>query len=191
MEGASLGTWASRWWQWAKNPAVGKDPVLDETGAFASVGQDYRFPVWFLAGSYYTTPIKRKCEVPEGRPLFFPIINTLGGACFSSPTFDCLQLRMEARNDMAKVQKIYFKLDGESLENPEKYYEESPDCFQVKSNNPKKGFAAGFWVMLKPLPAGQHVLQFGADAPGFFSQNIEYLITVKPAGTLSVGLGKN
>jgi hypothetical protein len=38
------------------------------------IGQ--RGPVWFLAGARSGEPVTRRCSIPEGVALFFPVINT-------------------------------------------------------------------------------------------------------------------
>ena len=78
-----------------------------------------------------------------------------------------------------RVQKIYLQLDGESLKNPQNYYEESLEAYQMEEGAPKKGCCGGYWVMLKPLPEGEHILRFGGSTLGGFSQDIEYHLTVK------------
>ena len=66
---------SAQWWQWALSIPAAINPVSDTTGANCMVGQ--RGPVWFLAGSITGVPTVRTCTVPEGVPLFFPVINTV------------------------------------------------------------------------------------------------------------------
>ncbi|WP_231493863.1 hypothetical protein [Nocardiopsis sp. CNT312] len=63
---------AGRWWRWVWSAPKGSDPVQDTTGRHASHNQPD--DLWFLAGTYGGTVVRR-CEVPAGRPLFFPVLN--------------------------------------------------------------------------------------------------------------------
>ncbi|WP_406378561.1 hypothetical protein [Streptomyces sp. NBC_01618] len=77
-EGGGL---AARWWQWALSAPDACSPVLDETGELA--GWQQPDDVWFLAGTYGGRVVRR-CSIPAGRPVFFPVFNTQRPALFSS-----------------------------------------------------------------------------------------------------------
>src|SRR5213592_4117053 len=66
---------AAEWWKWAYSvpctAALCPNPVIDTTGDFAAVGQ--HGDVWFLAGAFGGT-VTRHASVPEGSPLFFPVV---------------------------------------------------------------------------------------------------------------------
>ena len=78
------GSLTARWWQWVySQPAVdvgntNSNPLLDTTGQFAGVGQaDGIGPAnkyFFLTGTLGGSAI-RNVTVPQGKALFFPIIN--------------------------------------------------------------------------------------------------------------------
>ena len=65
----------AEWRQWAYSIPTSQNPQEDATGQYCMVGQ--RGPVWFLAGVFLGWPgtITRTCTVPEGKALFFPVIN--------------------------------------------------------------------------------------------------------------------
>jgi hypothetical protein len=79
--GMSLPEFATEWWKWAWGiPAFDEDgyllnPLFDETGELAAVGQGDRF--WFLAGTFYNVipEAHRVVDIPPGTPLIFPIQN--------------------------------------------------------------------------------------------------------------------
>ena len=50
------------------------NPILDTTGASAGLGDVG--PVFFLAGTFETTPVTRTFSVPGDKPIFFPLINS-------------------------------------------------------------------------------------------------------------------
>ncbi|MFD3524653.1 hypothetical protein [Streptomyces sp. NPDC058653] len=66
------GELAARWWQWALSAPDHRSPVLDETGEHAGWNQPR--DLWFLAGTY-GGHVVRRCDLPSGRPVFFPILN--------------------------------------------------------------------------------------------------------------------
>src|SRR5262245_48651414 len=69
--GQTYGEWSAAWWQWASSISVDHNPILDQTGADAAVGQAGH--VWFLAGNAGGTT-ERTVTVPAGTALFFPIV---------------------------------------------------------------------------------------------------------------------
>src|SRR5262245_20854043 len=70
--GKKLREWSAEWWQFVLSIPASENPLLDDTGQKCAVGQ--RGPVWFLVG---TTggPVTRACSLPEGKALFFPVLN--------------------------------------------------------------------------------------------------------------------
>jgi len=69
---------SAEWWQWAVSIPTSANPLTDTTGTDCLVGQ--RGATWFLAGVLGTPPggtVTRTCSIPQGRMLFFPIINAV------------------------------------------------------------------------------------------------------------------
>jgi hypothetical protein len=62
-------------WNWALQFPAATNPVEDPTGESCHLGQ--QGPVWFLAGTFGGT-VTRTCTIPEGKFLFFPIVNVPG-----------------------------------------------------------------------------------------------------------------
>jgi hypothetical protein len=69
--GLSYAEWSVKWWQWVFSLPANDNPIAD-TGD-CSAGQSGH--VWFLAGSFTSTPVTRYCTIPPGTALFFPIMN--------------------------------------------------------------------------------------------------------------------
>ena len=67
---------AAQWWQWTKSAPAPVNPVRDLSGEHCAVGQTGS--VWFLAGGYGSSKIRRRCTVPADQALFFPVIKSLG-----------------------------------------------------------------------------------------------------------------
>jgi hypothetical protein len=72
---AILKNLTAKWWQWALSIPVFENPLLDQTGEKCMVGQ--RGPVWFLVGNFGGGDTTRSCSIPEGKRLFFPVINSV------------------------------------------------------------------------------------------------------------------
>src|SRR5262249_53855422 len=70
-----LPTLTGEWWQWAMSIPTSVNPLLDATGNNCMVGQ--RGSIWFLGGVNGGGSAERICSVPEGLPLFFPVINAI------------------------------------------------------------------------------------------------------------------
>src|SRR5690349_6300689 len=73
--GKSFPEWSAEWWQFVASIPIPQNPVADDTGQNCALGQ--HGPVWFLFGSFGSTPVRRTCSIPEDRALFFPVINRL------------------------------------------------------------------------------------------------------------------
>jgi hypothetical protein len=73
--GHTYGEWGALWWRWLYSIPFDMNPAADTTGEFAAVGQ--KGPVWFLAGVTVTGTVTRTVEVPAGKALFFPVINSV------------------------------------------------------------------------------------------------------------------
>src|SRR5262245_59664768 len=84
QDGGKYGNLTALWWQWVNaQPAVdvggtNTNPVLDSTGAYATVGQENGIgpgnKFFFLAGTF-GGEVTRTVTVPRGKALFFPVLN--------------------------------------------------------------------------------------------------------------------
>jgi len=73
IEGKTAVDLSVEWWQWTASFPSRENPVNDRTGAKCANGQQGK--VWFLAGGFGSSIISRKCAVPPGTYIFFPVIN--------------------------------------------------------------------------------------------------------------------
>ncbi|MFJ8663189.1 signal protein [Streptomyces sp. NPDC093795] len=154
-----------RWWSWAASEPSATNPVADEDGS--ACGRNQPQDVWFLAGTF-GGQVARACEVPSGRPLLAPVVNSFG-----DPE-DCAAFMTSAKGTVL--------LDGKAVE-PESYPGDSI-VVQALEGNPVTGeagrFAAtgcGLWVQLPPLAPGAHSLKIRGSA-GDFSTGVDYALTV-------------
>src|SRR5690348_4878465 len=75
VAGKSQEAWSKAWWQWAGSFEQHDSPVADRSGA--SCGRKQSGQVWFLAGTYGSARTLRRCTVPAGKYLFFPLVNNI------------------------------------------------------------------------------------------------------------------
>lgn len=205
--GMTYGDWGAKWWQWALAIPAATNPLGDETGALAGVGQTG--PVWFLGGTFYFSPVpgtdyayegvaERTVTIPAGKALFFPIVNVEASTAEGNG---------ETVEELTKLCDFYVthttelsvSIDGRALAHPFAYRGTSggyalwwPDddaLFGLPPlDEPTLSVSDGYWVFLPPLAPGVHDLQwagkqeFTEAADGFdgiFSQDITYHVTVE------------
>ena len=119
-EGQTYGRWAAEWWQWALGIPADVNPVTDMTGEHCAQRQVDK--VWFLAGGLPTDTVIRTCEIPEGKSLFFPLINTFSGAFLNDPP----EMRTEefVREDARCTEpaQISVQIDGFKVPRPTRFF---------------------------------------------------------------------
>jgi hypothetical protein len=186
--GASYGEWGARWWQWVLSIPAAVNPVLDQSGANCARGQ--YDTVWFLAGSFGGS-VTRVCTVPAGKPLFFPLLN---GGAFKPKGFESLlDLRNLAGASLNTAAALVCKVDGADCAADLFKFRASTPSFTVIA--PAKGLippgqltvpgntdsmvADGYWMLLQPLPPGQHTVKLGGTMADGFTVDVTYLLTVQ------------
>jgi hypothetical protein len=84
--GRTYGRWVAAWTRWAVQTRAAAHPLLDTT-ADCRTGQQGK--VWFLGGKLTPqgTAVERRCTVPSGTALFFPLANEFW---VSTPKLACV-----------------------------------------------------------------------------------------------------
>ena len=189
VDGRAQAEYTARWWQWANRVRSGVKPFQDPTGAQCALNQSGN--VWFLAGTDGTDDITRRCTIPTGKYLFFPIINMIAHSLPGKP-LTCEQAKTEAAGNNEHLALAEVRIDGVLVRNIPAHHIRSEQCFDAFPlapyiDNPKSYFPAatdGYWLMLKPLSPGSHRIVVRAlyDNPGAESgdleQNFEYQLQV-------------
>ena len=192
--GKSYGEWEAEWGQWTSSIPASENPLFDETGDKCAVGQ--RGPVWFLVGVLNISgTVTRHCAVPEGTALFFPV-NNVGGSVGLDPVSSVRELRDAITSLLDLATNLLAELDGVPIRSVELLRFTSPlfsltlpqnSLIQAQGNPvgvPGTYFPAadeGFYVMLKPLPVGEHTLRIHGEVPSFdFVLDVTYHLTVVP-----------
>jgi hypothetical protein len=197
--GASYGEWGARWWQWTDAiPAVNHPLAVDDMSIDrCAVGQQGN--VWFLGGkvNISATNVNRRCTIPSGTFLFFPVLNAV---CFdpltAPPVRTEAQLRARCTEFMDAARDMLVEINGRSLEDLglDSSYRVSSDIFYETLPEPNRRnlpagtygpmVTEGYYIMLAPLRVGEHTVRFaGRLGPPFnFALDITYHITVVPRG---------
>lgn len=182
--GKRFGEWSAEWWQQLLGIPPAESPLLDGSGEKCTVGQ--RGPVWFLVGVLGGGSATRICAVPQGKALFFPLINNVFIATEPTETAAFGREQIAPAIDAATLLSV--TLNGRPLRvRPDRTRTRSI-VFEVTFPNgdlgvPKGTYSPvvddGHYVMLKPLPVGTHVLQFRSQS-GDMVQDVTYNLTVVP-----------
>jgi hypothetical protein len=188
--GQSLSRYTVAWWQWAFSIPKADSPLRDTTGKNCALAQSG--DVWFLAGAFGGGKVRRTCTVPQGKALFFPVINTLFYARADRPS-RCVDNTADAAINNDYLAYAQATLNGIEVPHVEVHRERSPDCFHLWSGENAKAYGStgypastdGYWLMLRPLPPGDHLLTFRAqynrpdERFGSMTQDIEYRLIVR------------
>jgi hypothetical protein len=186
--GKTYGQWSAAWWQWAANISEPSSPITDATGKNCGVNQ--KGAVWLLAGNAGGSTTRR-CTVPQDKAVLFPVINAECSSVEGNGTTDA-ELRGCATSFMDQVTETAASVDGTPIElgtppNQSHFRFQSP-LFTI-TFAPNNGFgipagtgssvADGYWVLLRPLAAGKHSVDFHANAPTLgFELSLHYALTV-------------
>ena len=200
VHGKTVGNWGHAWWQWVVNVPTAVNPIILDGNIDCSVGQSGK--VWFLAGNFSggfgeANPAERTCTVKKNRALFFPLFNAFKWTPLD-PAIpeDCTNkkdCRAAASADIDKISSWTCTIDGVPCVWTKQIVRAQSDAKPV---NLKAGGIAttdfgyapgirkiavsdGYWVMLDPLPEGEHTLHFTATqtATGF-ALDVTYHLTV-------------
>jgi hypothetical protein len=182
IKGKKIGDWGSEWWKWAYSFEKQFSPVNDDTGQNCNLGQEGN--IWFLAGSYSTKPIVRECFIPEGKILLFPIINFINHSSEKQPG-SCESVTGIVNRVTQRAENLYVRINNVELKEPYSHREASSICFDPFEKAPiiinrSSGYPAasdGYWIAIKNLPIGTHILQFGGNVLEF-RQNITYKLHI-------------
>ncbi len=183
--GMSVGEWTAQAWQWQLSFPLASNPVLDATGERCALGQTG--PVFFLlpppvvADASQPRDVTRRCTVPTGVALLVPLLTTECSTVEAPPFFgrDETELRRcaAANIDAAPAQilaTLALTVDGQNVVDLRRYLATSPHfTFYVPSDNllhlagPTVADAVsdGYWVLLAPLPTGDHQIAISGPSP--------------------------
>jgi hypothetical protein len=190
---------SAEWQQWALSIPTSENPQLDTNGGKCMVGQ--RGFVWFLAGVFIgqAPTVTRTCSVPEGKALYFPVINSVQinapNVCGQdSNNIPVGTLRSMAAPSIDGATNLSVTVDTITIKNFRRVKSEvfevalpEENVFDSLCGGPGSVPAGiyspavddGFYVLLNPLRVGSHTLHFHAESPaGTLQQDVTYNLTV-------------
>jgi len=195
--GSTYSDWSAGWQQWSSSMPSSAHPLFDS--ADCSKGQSG--PVWFLGGGYASSNVERSCTIPQGKALYFPIINI---ACFGieaekgycGPAGPYIpQMRAYLADVIDLVTDLKLVVDGKALKGDLKnqFRVQSPvHTVTVPDSNLLQFYGEtigagtywsvddGVYIMLEPLAPGDHTINFQGSIPSFnFNLDITYHLTVQ------------
>jgi len=183
--GVSLSGWCARWWHWLLSIPKYVNPVVDETGEFSSQFQNDP-NVWYLAGTFGGSVVRR-CNVPKGKAIIFPVINYEASLADEPDLSDPKQLEIKCKQEIDNIGRLYCYVDGQIIDLAQyriacrafKIEIPSDNCLSVKSGQTSMA-SDGYWLFLQPLPRGKHVIQsFGSCLAGKIKIGCDYRLIVQ------------
>jgi hypothetical protein len=164
--------WVESWWNWCYYDPYGENPAEDYTGELSSKGQVSK-DVWYLAGTF-GGKAQRKCQVPKGMSIFFPVINDLISFHTDQQLKTESELHAYAKADLDHTILLAARIDGCELQNLNSYRVHS-SLFQIMlpvevgRSAPVRTQAVsdGYWIFLKPLAPGEHIIEFKGEKLAF------------------------
>jgi hypothetical protein len=199
--GQTYGRWAAEWWQWALGVPAATNPLTDETGEHCT--QRQVGGTWFLAGSFGSEPVVRRCIVPEGKALFIPLINNGFFAFLNDPPEQRTEAFLREQASCSAPVELFAEIDGFEIRKLRRFFTGRPrsqsPLFNVQLP-PGNLFGAdetaipelvlspsaeqGYYLYVRPLSPGEHTVRWlaeGCQAPDFV-QDISYDLTIVAAG---------
>lgn len=188
--GLSYQQWEAIWWQ-----TVFATPIVDGYHpVFSGGAMQGPKGVLLVTGVFAgEEPAELELTIPAGTPLFVAIVNSECSVFEPDPFHgdDEAELRECANFHIDNVSGVFASLDGRPVKNISAYRFESPlfvwgplpadNIFGAPEGTTSPAVDAGYYLMLKPLSVGEHVLEFGGTFDLFgASINTRYHITVTP-----------
>jgi hypothetical protein len=183
VQGRTYGEWSALWWQQVLAIPAATNPLAQQGRVECELGRGkVRFLVGTLGGD-----AQRSCSVPAGVTLLVPMIN---GECSTAEGngTTAAELRACAEGLIEPVSSLNASVDGRPIRRLRRFRFTSPlfafdlPAGDVLGKGPvaSPSVAAGFWVMLRPLPRGRHVVRFGGAIETLdFSVQVTYRLRVR------------
>ena len=187
--GLSYEAWGAHFSQWVHSLPMAINPVMDPTGEYCAYGQ--AGPVFFLASSSEETA-ERTCTVPAGTALLLPLLTASCSTAEPPPFFgrDEAELRACTEALFATPVELTAVVDGLEIPDLERYRVQSErftvalpaDNWLEVEPAVIEGVGDGYWLLLAPLPVGDHELHFGGALPdiGVFHEVTYHLTVAEP-----------
>jgi hypothetical protein len=170
--GMTYGDWSVAWNQYTFSIPASINPILDLTGAYCSVAQSSG-PVFFLSASVFSFPVTRTCTVSAaGKALLLPVAfaecSTVEPPPFHGNDPQELRTCAATFSDGIGVDTLKVTVDGKKIHDLKLFRAQSPfydfimpahdNILGLEGVTSGSSVSDGYWVMLKPLSRGFHVI---------------------------------
>ena len=128
--------------------------------------------VWFLTGTFGNiVPVKRKCTIPAGKAIFFPILEKEDSLEEDSDLKTELELIKRSRDATNRVVHMEATIDGEKIDQLDSYRVQSEvfnltfpedNVYDVRPGL-TRSVCDGYWLFIKPLQIGRHHIYFKGE----------------------------
>lgn len=189
--GLTYGQWTVKWWNWALSIPAEINPVYDDSGKFANVSQ--KDPnVFFLAGTFDGATVERRCTVPGGKAVLFPVMNYEVNPIEYPNLKTETQMVREVIRDQDDILNLEVAIEGKNV--PFYRIRSDPPVFPltisrdlIETKEVLKGVKTiaseassdGYWIFLKHLSKGEHRIFFaGSCSSGSRNVRATYNVTV-------------
>lgn len=183
--GQTYGEWSADWWVWASSASVEEHPLLEGDCSWGQSG-----PVWFLGGTFTGEPTTRTCTIPPGKAIFFPIVTTTYWYPEDAQTE--AELRAIVNEIIDGAEYVSCTIDGVPVQDIGAFRADSPayvmpvpedgitcQWWGYEPGDRDPAVADGIYIMLAPLPRGEHTIEFHGELyGGWFVQDVTYHLTV-------------
>jgi hypothetical protein len=183
VQGLSLGEWSAVWWQHtmaipaAENPMVGIPWTDCYLGRVGNVGLGLAY---FESGTTV-------CEMPNGMMLMMLVVGNECSTVEPDPFHGDNEAELRACVAATIFADLEASIDGVAVPDLEEHLVSSPmfDFFLPEDNifgvpgGPGQSVSRAVWLMLEPLPPGQHSIFVHGSIPNFdFVYDRVYEVTV-------------
>ena len=156
--GLSYSEWSELWWKWILNVPKNLNPLLDDTGAFASTDQSHPH-VFFLCQTHEQTDYtpSRKVRIPPNKSLFLPVINWISVMGVDGGNDD--ELIRVAKMRMDVISNLKITIDEVKLSNELKNFRAFSRVFDVTipvnnildlPSGSTRAVSDGYWLFVQP-----------------------------------------
>jgi hypothetical protein len=215
VDGKTIVQWTEDWWRWILNDPLAsapdnQNPLTDTTGHHAA--DNNNGPVFFIAGEGLGTTghVTRSFDVPVGKPLLIPLVNSIdtppeelpNGKAVSGddPIIRPIEIYNTVQLD-THVTNLFANIDGQSISLFDLFSKHlvntpffsagvsQPDSIATDFVGATAGtgldpaMSGGYWLMISGLSPGVHTLNFGGAHSAY---NVSFGAGTAPAGTQDV-----
>jgi hypothetical protein len=189
--GSTYGIWTAKWWQWTLSIPKNINPGGDTTGKDCALKQSG--PVWFLSGTFGGSAT-RSCALASGKAILLPLINAECDYKAKPNLKTESQLLACAKSENEGITGLDATVDGVKIQGLSNFRVQSPlfNITYIPNNingapiGTTQGISDGYWVMLKPLPVGDHTIHMAGSVVNYaegtlnnFANEVTYHIKVQ------------